>query len=251
MAFICLFFILATLIKRARRIKNKKRAKLYNEQIEQILFPLLLGTTTNVAAVSSFLNLDNNKLLKKIAIRAIISLHQNYTGTTQKALETFFISSGLKNYSFSKLDSSRWEFVIEGIRDLSILSVDTAFGPITEKLNNKNGRVRKEAIIGLITLKGINGLLDTSQTTDIVDDWTQSCILHNLLNRENKDFERIEELLYAENDSIALLAIRIIELFNIPTDSVLIENRMSRMTNAKLKLKAIEVFNLLIEKQHV
>ncbi|MCL9805286.1 hypothetical protein NAT51_07125 [Flavobacterium amniphilum] len=165
-------------------------------------------------------NIFNNeiiptKLVKKITIKSINSLHRNYTGELKQKLELFYIESGLVNYSLKKINSLNWAKVVEAIRDLSNLNYQPAYETIATKLDHRKKLVQKEAFIGVILLRGLDELIKFRNIDIYVDDWTQSNILYVVKRDKMNAPEDIGLALESNNESIVLLGARIIQYFQL------------------------------------
>lgn len=211
-----LFFIL-TYIKRYKRIKKNELKVVYQKKIDELLFALLFDNETSVEIASDNFNtiIIPTKLIKKITIKSINALHRNYTGELKQKLELFYIESGLVNYSLKKIDSLNWAKVVEAIRDLSNLNYQPAYETIVTKLDHPKKIVQKEAFIGVILLKGFDGLVYFRNTDIYIDDWTQSNILYVAKRDKMNAPEDIGLVLESKNESIVLLGARIIQYFQL------------------------------------
>jgi hypothetical protein len=210
-----LFFLIATFIKRWNKLSIQRKSETYQKSGNEILFNLLFENITMEEALQRFDTLEKTPLLKRAMTRSIISLHRNYMGEQRNILERFFSLSNLTSFSYKKLKSNQWAEIVEGIRVLSVLNIQEAFDPIKSLLDHPNAYVKKEAFIGLVTLKGLQALEESTLPEIMIDDWTQSCVLYQLKIRSFPSFEGIRLFLQSENDSLVLLAARIVELFQL------------------------------------
>lgn len=208
-----LFFLAGTFIKRRNKLKTQRKSDAYQQSADDILFNLLFENIHMEEALERYKNLERTHLLKRTFTRSIISLHRNYIGEQRALLEQFFELSGLTSFSYKKLKSSQWAEIVEGIRVLSVLNIQGSFTAIRKLLDHPNPYVKKEAFIGLITLKGIPLEIPLPEIT--IDDWTQSCILYQLKIRSFASFEGLRLFLQSENDSLIVLGARIAEYFQI------------------------------------
>lgn len=210
-----LFFLVATFIKRAIKLKDQRKRELYLKTGNEILFNLLFGVSSLEESLQKFNTLEHDPLMKKTMTRSIISLHRNYSGEQRTLLENFFVLSDLADFSYKKLKSSQWVSIVEGIRVLSVLNVHEAFNVIKLLLDHPSNYVKKEAFIGLITLEGLESLKKFPLPEIMIDNWTQSCILYQLKIRNFTSFPAVQLLLDSKNDSLNLLGARIIDYFQL------------------------------------
>lgn len=209
-----LIFLLLTLIKRNKKLFKLRKTEHYRNHIEQLLFELMFGQADLEESMNKYQSFRPDTLFKKIMIQSIVSLHMNYSGTQKQLLEQFFHKSGLSNYSLKKIKSLRFKHIVEGIRDLSALNVQEAVPDIYRFLYHYSEMVRKEALVGLVTLQGVRILEDTDIQHIYIDDWSQSCILYNLKIKQ-ASIGDISPLLQSENESLVLLGARMIDYFQL------------------------------------
>jgi hypothetical protein len=208
-----LFFLAGTFIKRRNKLSIQQKSEAYQKSADDILFNLLFENIDMEEALERYKKLDRTPLLKHTMTRSVISMHRNYIGEQRALLEQFFELSGLTSFSYKKLKSSQWAELVEGIRVLSVLNIQESSDAIRKLLNHPNPYVKKEAFIGLITLKGIP--LEIPLPEIVIDDWTQSCILYQLKIRSFTSFEGLHLFFHSDNDSLILLGARIVESFQM------------------------------------
>ena len=234
-------FILLTFFYRVKKIKKLEQIRLYQKQAEELLFPLLFGTATMEQTLENYEKIEQNRLLRSVLIRSIVSLHRNYTGLQKSLLEDFFVQSELGAYSRKKLRSGRWDITIEGIREVGALNVQEAFADLEKLTSDSNKQVQKEAFVGLLTLRGTAALETITLPEIAIDDWTQSCILYNLSTKQYTVFDHLDVLLQAQNETLVVLAARIIEYFQLYTqyESVLTMDRQFHSARNQRAMLAI------------
>ncbi len=175
-----LLFFLMTLSKRIRRIGEERKRKEYLAFIENILFKHLFEdlSTGDILKNSRFSEMAKDPLFKRVAVKAIISLHDNYSGTYSKKLEKFFEESGLASYSVAKLESVHWSYIVEGVRDLSTLNQDAYYSRIASRITHSHELVKTEVLLALIKMRGIEEIMKFQKTGLVLNDWIQSNILY-------------------------------------------------------------------------
>lgn len=208
-------FLLVTVIKRVKRIKEDKRKNEYQEIIESVVFEFLFDDkkVEEVVKAQAFQKHLNSGLFKRVAVKSVLSLHQNYSGNYSKKLEEFYVVSGLVNYSLEKLNDSYWPNIVEGIRDLSGMNYQKAYPRIVAYKNHDNKMVRIEVLLGMIKLKGIGEILKFSTSELYMNDWVQSNILYTVKKLKISAPENLLELLQSKNRSVVLLAVRLINYY--------------------------------------
>lgn len=212
-AFLC--FLTATFIKRFIKLQKQKKSLEYQKFADDLLFNLLFGGVSIQEAVRQFQTMEQRELLNKIMIKSILVLHRNYSGEQKTSLENFFVFSELTSFALKHIRSSKWEEIVDGIRILSTLNVQEAFEVMKLLMDHPNSYVKKEAFIGLITLKGTGGVATFTLPEIPIDDWTQSCVLYQLKIRQFSVFEGIQHFFDSSNESLIVLGARIVDFFQL------------------------------------
>jgi len=231
-----IIFLLLTLIKRYRKIKKNKRRSVYQDFIDSTLFSTLFDQHTPPEVLVRFKHfMATSVLFKKVAIKSIVALHNNYSGNYRTKLENFYVQSGLVYYSLNKIKSHRWADVVEGLRDLSNLKYDPSFDQIETLIRHRNEFVRKEAFQGVIRLRGLGELIKHEDLTWHLDDWVQSNILLTIKSLLLDAPERMETLLSSSNPSMVLMGARLIEHFQYAHQAPALQHALVQAKDQKLK----------------
>lgn len=214
---VSLLFFLMTLYKKIQRIKEIKEKQKFQEIIDELLFNFLFNdkSVREIIEFSKFEEFKNDKLFQQLSIKSLINLHASYSGTYSKKLEQFFAESGLAAYALNKLNSNNWAHIVEGIKDLSSLNYLAAYPRIVSYKNHKNKFVQTEVLLGMIKLKGISELLKFKNSEVYFNEWVQSNILFVVMNYKIPAPENLLDLLGSKNNSILLLAVRLINYFGL------------------------------------
>ncbi len=207
-----LYFFFATLFKRIFKIREEKKKKAYQEEIDQILFRILFGKEDGEE--TNFSLAGKSKLYQKVMIKSLIGLHQNFSGASVEKLENFYVQSGLVNYSLKKLQARSWVLKVEGMRDLSSLNYQAAYDKIKAIKFDRNDMVQQEKLIAKIRLKGLKELWAFRESSVYFNDWTQSNILFAIKRFKVPPVDNLPELLQSKNESVALLGIRLIHYYH-------------------------------------
>ena len=210
-----LLFFFMTLIKRVRRLREEKEKSDYQNTVENILFRYLFEELSLQEAIegSDFAKFQKYPLFKRVAIKAIISLHDNYSGSYSKKLQHFFEESGLADYSVAKLESSRWPFIVEGIRDLSTLNHQASYGRIASRITHPHELVKTEVLLGLIKMRGIEEIMKFQKSGLRLNDWIQSNILYTVKKHKIPAPQNLDLMLKSSNRTIVLLAVRLMDYY--------------------------------------
>lgn len=208
------FFFFLTLFLRIQKIREEKQKKLFQEEIDPILFGILFDEGKSENLGSNFTLAGKSNLYQKVMIKSLIGLHQNFSGASTQKLEEFFVHSGLVNYSLKKLRFKSWVRVVEGIRDLSSLNYQAAYDQILSVKFEQNDMVQQEKLIARIRLRGLKELWAFRDSSFYFNDWTQSNIIFAIKRFKVPSVDHLPELLHAKNESVALLGIRLIHYYH-------------------------------------
>ena len=215
--FVSVLFFVLTFYKKVNRIREIKRKKEYQFKIDELLFNLLFNgkTIDEIIKHPDFIDCKENKLFQQLTIKSLIGLHHNYSGIYSSKLEQFFSASGLADYSLNKLNSDNWSHIVEGIKDLSSLNYLKAYPRIVSYKNHHNKFVQTEVLLGMIKLNGISELLKFKNSNVYFNDWVQSNILYVVKKHRIPAPENLVELLKSKNESINILAIRLMNYYGL------------------------------------
>lgn len=211
---VSLLFLSLTLIKKTSRKKKAQKKEQYQNMADSLLFHLLFMEASLEETLTLFEQQKiNSNLFNKVMIKAIVALHNNYTGVHKKKLEEFYVKSGIINYSLNKVNSNKTVHIIEGIRDLSSLNYQPVYKIASKLLTHKEESIKCEALTAIIVLKGCSELLKFVNINFYVDDWTQSNILYAIRKKADQAPEHLHLLLKSKNESMILLGARLIEYY--------------------------------------
>lgn len=205
--------------------------------IENLLFKYLFEEESleEVVNGSHFSVLAKDPLFKRVSIKAIISLHKNYSGIYSKKLEQFFEVTGLVNYSVAKLESVRWPYIVEGVRDLSTLNHTASYSRIASRIIHPNDLVKTEVLLALIKMRGIEEIMKFQKSGLVLNDWIQSSILYTVKKHKIPAPVNLEKMLESRNDTIVLLAVRLINYYKTAGHYETLSKFYQETSNLKLK----------------
>ena len=209
-----LFTLVITLVKRNKRINLVKTKKAYESQVESYILRFLFEN--DVQAIDDFIKNPNSKktMFKKLTMKYCLTMHQNYTGTIQASILDFLYKTNMISYSREKIKSNFWKHKVEAIRDLSTLKDRESLSTIQKLISHSNKKIAIESIIALIKFDGIGTLSHLKMISFSIDDWSQALILSVIKNNKIPYDDSIKVLQQSKNQSIQLLASRIIQFYN-------------------------------------
>ncbi len=231
-----LFFFFA-FYKRLKRLKENRKKIDYEKIIDSCLFAYLFEDKSHqdILENDEFRKNLKSDFFKRLAIKAIISLHQSYSGVYRKKLENFYAESGLAKYSLNRLNASYWVHIVEGIGDLSGLHYHEAYPRIVSYKNHENEMVRIEVLLGMINLKGVAEIIKFKTSELFLNDWVQSNILYLVKNQHIPAPDNFEELLSSDNKSVVGMAVRLINYYQMPEHYDILAGFYQKTGDKKLK----------------
>jgi hypothetical protein len=248
-----LFFVLATVyfgVIFFFRNKFTSKTKLISERKKQ-LSPMIsefLFYDTNDATKEDHKNyihlkIEIRDLIKdefnhQILSDILIDLQKDVSGETLERLYKLFKDLGLHNKAYEKLESYRWQFVSQGIMELTQIRVTESYGFIAKLINDKRGTVRKQAEMAAVTLedKGIGHFLDTTRYQ--ISQWQQLKLMDILRNREDFQPPRFKRWLTSNNKAVVIFALRLLKFYD-QNDANAMLIQLVRHKNKQIKEEAI------------
>lgn len=182
--------------------KSKERKKELSPMISQFLFHEEDADTSEKSLYID-LKIQIRELLKdkfnrKVLTEVLLDLQKDVSGDTKKRLFDLYQDLGLHKDAFEKLQSWRWEVIAKGIEQLTEMQVESAYGFIAKFINDRRPTVRKQAEIGIVSLRpeGIVYFLDTTRYK--ISEWQQLKLLDVLRNREYFEPPRFKFVAYVD-----------------------------------------------------
>lgn len=211
-----LVFLLLTVFKRVKRIRTERLRTFYQEKAEEFIFGFLFEDRTieEVLESAEFRKLKQSRLFNLVAVKALVSLEYNYSGTYSDKLGRFYKESGLVKYSLEQLNSSIWPEIIEGIRDLSTMNHRESYPRIVSRITHKNSLVKTEVLLAMIKMKGISEILKFQDFDLYLNDWVQSNILYTVKSNKIVAPDDLPTLLKSKNNSLVLLTVRLMGYYD-------------------------------------
>lgn len=238
-----LLFFALTLLKRTKRLREDQKKADYQAALENILFTYLFENNSLEVVLSDplFTAMKKDVLFQRIAIKAIISLHDNYSGIYSKKLEQFFEVSGLVDYSIARLESTRWPYIVEGVRDLSTLNHNASYSRIASRITHPHKLVKMEVLLALIKMRGIGEITKFQKSGLLLNDWVQSNILFTVKKHKIPAPSNLVRLLESPNRTVVLLTVRLINYYQMAEHNEALLKLCSETGDAILKKEIGEV----------
>ena len=213
---ISLLFLILLLISRLNKIFEKKLEDRYTPIIDKLLFAILFNKEPVHKVIQSniYQSCYHHKNFQKTLLENIVKLHAQYEGEYNVRLEDFYHQSGLIKISFLKLKAKEWDKQCEGIRELSEMNIKAAVSDIRKCIWHDHNTLKLEALLGLVRLKGLEGLDILNQYDQPINDWIQLSLLFELGNSDLTVVKNFFDFLNSKNETLVIFGLRLIAKFN-------------------------------------
>lgn len=247
--FIVISVILFVFIVMSRKKKQKKEKleKDYAVHIEKMLFSVIFDgiNYSDIKADDTYRPMLPDPLFRRVLMKSVINLHQNYEGVYAKKLERFYFESHLIQDSFRRLKSRRWEVKCKGIKQLAEMNVSKASSSLIKLSHSRNKTLKITAISACVKLNGIQGITHLVNHKDPIDNWTQLNIIDAFKQHNLKDAAGLEVLLTSRNSSVISLCLKIIQSLYLSEKVLHIKELISNSPNTMVQFEAQNVLKIL------
>lgn len=151
---------------------------------------------------------------KQFLVNEMVSLYRNLEGSIAGKLATAFYSLKLFELSMRKLRSNNTSLIIEGLREIGEMQIQTAGPEVRKCLRHKQPIVREEAIMALSRLDYQDKLDYLRDYESPLNLWLQIRLQHVFQKYPNKEYlPDFSELLKSSNISIIAFGLRMIKYY--------------------------------------
>ncbi|MEH6618311.1 hypothetical protein [Maribacter arcticus] len=213
--FIVIFLIRNRITSNSGRTKDKKIE--FSPMISEFLF---YEDSNSKEEKMNYLNLkiQIRELIKdnfdrSVLTEVLLDLRKDLSGQSQTVLIELYKDLGLHNDAFEKLASRRWQIISSGILELTTMEVMESYGLIIKFINHRQGTVRKQAEIAVVSLKeeGIGYFLDNTKYK--ISEWQQLKLLDVLRHKPNFEPPSFGLWLTSTNSHVVLFSLRLIKYY--------------------------------------
>ena len=235
-----MILFLLVMLSRQKYQKEDRLKVEYRDIAEKLLLSILFNDTeyADIIKQDPYNRLIRVKLFRKVLMKSVINLHQNYEGAYAAKLERFYSDSGLMADSFKKLKNRRWEVRGKAITELAEMTVENAFSILTDLSRSKNKILKVTALNACIKLNGTNGILHLTSHPDPIDEWAQISIIKALKERDIEHTQGIELLLESKNSTVVSLGLKIIKALHLSNKSSFILELIENAPNNTIRFEA-------------
>lgn len=143
----------------------------------------------------------------------LVSTRQSLRGQMADAVLSVYNQLGLVDYSAKLFYSKKWHRMAKGIQQVSAMAQYQFLDAILQRTNHHNLWVRNEAQLGMLRLRGAQGLYFLESLRQPLSEWQQFNLLHQLQLQNAQSLPDLTQWLQSENHSVAVFTIRLCQLF--------------------------------------
>jgi len=153
---------------------------------------------------------DKNEVFKHSLVKIMVYFKHNLTGNISTLISFTYKRLNLLEVSLGKLNSNLWFTKAQGLKELQDINDKDSANYVTALLHNKNIDVRIEAYAALQKLKAENSFSFFKTETEQLSNWHQILLVDAIVKSENDQLPEFKNFLKNENQSLVLLAIKLI-----------------------------------------
>ncbi|REK49390.1 MAG: hypothetical protein DWQ48_07500 [Bacteroidetes bacterium] len=248
--FLILIIILLIIILSSRMYKTglANKRKMLRKKYQPLFMKLLFEDESLMLSdrlESEFSREDLRKPYhRKILMKEIIHLHENFTGEAAARLELLYVKLGFHQDSLRKASSKKWYIAAKGMRELALMNVKEHYPDLSHFLNSKNEVLRMEARIAMMKLSADNPLSFLSQITEPLTAWDQANIYSMLNKMHDSKVPDFSKWLNSPNKTVVLFCILMIGAYR-QRDSVNILISHLDNPDPKIRLETVKALKEL------
>lgn len=196
---------------------NRQKLRAKRKQLVQLIIQKAIfydGSTDGQYGFYGYKHIRNHRF-REVLVTDIISARKNLTGSAFVQLKELYEQLHLEKYALRKLNSPRWHLKAQAIQELAALQLQQYVPKLLKLINHPNELVRMETQTALLQLQGFEGLEFLYHVTYPISDWQQIKLLHKLQTLLPAADTEIANWLRSDNDTVCILAIRIIKQFHL------------------------------------
>lgn len=220
---------------REKRNKYKTSIKI---ECENIIFEYLIDKNKNINFLNDSLKKHPNKL---IILEIIDDLLKNIKGVDSEKINEIIISTKLEEFVINKLKSKfnyNKQKYLQLLLNIKCINLPTK---LLNKLKTNNSKeIRIYSIILLIKHDKSSLTKEFFEYPHFLSLWEHMNIYY-YLNSKNINSEDLNQLLYSNNDSVIILALRLMRLLNIKIQTDNFVNKLLVKTNPQIQSELIRL----------
>lgn len=177
-----LLVLCVILIHRIRFILFDLRFRKFQSVLNGLLSKVINRYDQKEKYLTKIKAIVNSRWKKDLLLDQLVVMCYNFSGIYAVRSREVFDHFQLRQDCLKKLKSSKWNKIVEGIIELSIMDEKDGYELIEPLLDHDNYQVRKQAKIAIVEIDKIEGLMKMESRIGIMSRWTFISIL-SILHR--------------------------------------------------------------------
>ncbi len=212
------FFVAWIVVQLHIHKKKELRRSRIREEWNIILAGLLMDESASgqdFALPQDFVAQLKKPFVRNVLANELVRTRQSLRGNMAETVKALYNQLGLAECSGSLLRSSKWHLQAKGIQQLSVMEQQQYFDAIYIRVNHPNTWVRNEAQLGMLRLRGPQGLGFLKHLRYPLSEWQQFNLLHQLQLQQTKNLPGLASWLLSKNHSVIVFSIRLCQMYQL------------------------------------
>lgn len=209
------WFIFRILLTEIRKHTLESKQALLSEEFAEFLNNYLYDIIDLKQACNIVVKKYHDEFEQSELVNAIVKLHQNFQGEFEDKLSALYTGSGLYMQQHQDITSTDWNKRKDAILVFSEIKYEPAIDLIKECIFDENEDVKHYALLALVNILGWKSVEVLTVYPNKISEWTLIHMGYEFAQLENIHSETVFELMKNKNESIQVLAFRLISRFRL------------------------------------
>jgi hypothetical protein len=216
---VVLFFLVAWILVQLHTHKRKEiRRSHIREEWNVILAGFLMDegiSGQDFELPAAFTAQLKKPFVCSVLASELVRTRQALRGHMAANVVALYNQLGLAACSEQLLNSPKWHLQAKGIQQLSVMEQHQFFDAIYIRVNHPNKWVRNEAQLGMLRLRGTQGIGFLKHLRYPLSEWQQFNLLHQLQLSQTKNLPGLGRWLLSKNNSVVVFSIRLCQMYQL------------------------------------
>ncbi len=185
-----------------------------------------------------------------VVVRKLTQASISLKGIALEHIQMLYRKLGLKTVIYKELKNWHWHRRAHAVQAIARFEDSCAVEILLTYINDRNIHVRTEAQIGLVRLKGFDGLSELLYMPHTISEWQHICLIDELSYHQFSHSWLVSRMMQVHNDCIIILGLKIAFIhscFELVEEIDVLRSHPSQHVRAY----ALEVFKELSEEEVV
>jgi type II secretory pathway pseudopilin PulG len=202
--------------------RNEKSKKNLGKEFETNIITYLYSADEDPSKITpeqqliiEHLKKETSKVYRKdILIATMLKLTYEISGEMANSINKLYIETGLLDHSIRKVKTKKWNFIAQGIRELTLFEVKEVEELVKQHINHPRIEVRSEIQLYLVNLFHFNGLDFLNEIKTPISEWDQIQLLEVLQLFKTQEISGINTWLKSSNESVVIFSLKMAKIYN-------------------------------------